>query len=252
LKIKVLIIEDERPASQKLIRLLEQIDSGIEIVGVLQSVEKATNWLLNSSHPELIFMDIQLEDGLCFEIFENCKIKTPVIFTTAYDEYTLKAFKVNSIDYLLKPIALDELKNAIDKFNVLYRQKTDYAKFESIIKQIQPKTKERFLIKIGEHYRSVLTSNIICFYIKERCNFILVDTGKSYPIDYSLDKIEQLVDSKLFFRINRNFIISFSAIQDIIAYSSNRLKIILTNWTEKDEILVSRERLAAFKEWMNR
>jgi two-component system response regulator LytT len=251
-KMRVIIIEDERPASQKLIRLLEGIDPGIEVIAVLQSVEEATNWFLNHVHPELIFMDIQLEDGTCFEIFENCDLKTPVIFTTAYDEYTLKAFKVNSVDYLLKPIVPGELKKAIDKFRLLHGQGPDLAKIESIINQLQPKAKERFLIRIGDHYRSVPTSDISCFYIRERCNFILIHTGKSYPVEYSLDKIEQLVDPRLFFRINRNFIISFSSIQDIIAYSSSRLRIILAGWPEQEDILVSRERVAEFKRWMDR
>lgn len=248
---KVLIIEDEKPASQKLIRLLGEINPDIEIIDVLKSVEQSTNWFLHNPKPDLIFMDIQLEDGICFEIFENKPIHTPIIFTTAYDEYTLKAFKVNSIDYLLKPIDSDGLNNAIDKFNTHYK-KADYANFESIINQLKPSTKERFLIKIGEHYKSVQTSMINCFYIKERCNFIHVNKGKNYPIDYSLDKIEQLIDSKAFFRINRNFIINFSAIQDMISYSSNRLKIILNDWTEKEDILVSRERVSDFKEWMDR
>jgi DNA-binding LytR/AlgR family response regulator len=249
---KVLIIEDEQPASQKLVRLLEQIDSGIEIVDIIRSVEETINWFLNNSNPELIFMDIQLEDGICFEIFENYDLKTPVVFTTAYDAYTLKAFKVNSVDYLLKPIDKDELKNAIEKFKAVHNQKINFTKIESFINQQLPQKKGRFLVKIGEHYKSVPISGINCFYIKERCNFIHVESGKNYAIDYSLDKIEQMVDPKLYFRINRNFIINFSAIQDIIAYSSNRLKIILTNWGENDEILVSRERVAEFKEWMDR
>jgi DNA-binding LytR/AlgR family response regulator len=248
----VLIIEDEQPASQKLTRLLEQIDPDIKIVDVLKSVEETINWFLRNPNPDLMFMDIQLEDGICFEIFENCGMKTPVVFTTAYDAYTLNAFKVNSVDYLLKPIVLDELKNAIEKFKMVHNQKMDSTKIESLITQQTPQKKERFLIKIGEHYKSIPASNINCFYIKERCNFINVDNGKNYAIDYSLDRIEQLIDSKLYFRINRNFIIDFSAIQDIIAYSSNRLKIVLTNWKENDEILVSRERVAEFKEWMDR
>ncbi len=248
---KVLIIEDEKPAAHKLIRLLGEINPDIEIIDVLKSVEDSINWFLHNPKPDLIFMDIQLEDGICFEIFEKKPIHTPIIFTTAYDEYTLKAFKVNSIDYLLKPIDSYELKNAIDKFNMHYKQ-TDYSRFELIINQLQSNTKERFLIKIGGHYKSIQTSNINCFYIKERCNLIHVDKGKNYPIDYSLDKIEQLVDSKSFFRINRNFIINFSAIRDIIAYSSNRLKIMLKDWTEKEDIIVSRERVFDFKEWMDR
>jgi DNA-binding LytR/AlgR family response regulator len=249
---KVLIIEDERLASQKLTRLLEEIDPGIEIVKILRSVEGTINWLLKNSYPDLIFMDIQLEDGICFEIFENCDIRTPVIFTTAYDAYTLKAFKVNSVDYLLKPVAKDDLKNAIEKFKEVHINKPDQAIIESFLNLQQSRTKERFLVKIGEHYRSVQAGNINCFFIKERCNFINVDDGKNYAIDYSLDKIEKLVDSKMFFRINRNFIINYSAIQDVIAYSSNRLKIILNHWTEEDDILISRERVTEFKEWMDR
>lgn len=249
---KVLIIEDERPASQKLIRLLEEIDACIVVVDIIESVEEATNWLLHNPHPDLIFMDIQLQDGTCFEIFENCSIKTPIVFTTAYDEFSLKAFKVNSVDYLLKPIVPNELKNAIEKFKSVHSPKADFTKIETIINQLQPKTKERFFIKIGEHYRSVQVSDINCFYIKERCNFINVDKGKNYAVDHSLDKIEQMIDSKMFFRVSRNFLINFSAIHDIIVYSSNRLKIVLTNWTEKDEILVSRERVSDFKNWMDR
>jgi DNA-binding LytR/AlgR family response regulator len=249
---KVLIVEDEQPAAQKLIRLLKGIGSDIAIEGVVESVEQATNWLFNNPHPDLIFMDIQLEDGICFEIFENCTVKAPVIFTTAYDEYSLKAFKVNSVDYLLKPIVFEELKNAVAKFKTVHYQKIDFTKIESFLNQLQPKTKERFLIKIGERYRSIQVSRINCFFILGRCGFINIDKGRNYAIDYSLDKIEGLIDSKMFFRVNRNFIVNISAIQDIIAYSSSRLKIILADWTEKDEILVSRERVAGFKEWMDR
>jgi len=249
---KVLIIEDERPAAQKLIRLLKEIDSGIEVIDVLRSVEQVINWIPENPSPDLIFMDIQLEDGLSFDIFENCRIDTPIIFTTAYDEYALKAFKVNSVDYLLKPIDRNELKNAIGKYAIVHQYKTDYTKLETAIRQLQSKQKERFLVKIGEHYKSIPTSTILCFYITERCTFLFTETAKSYPLDYSLDNIEQLVDSKLFFRISRDFIINFYAIKDIIAYSSSRLKIIFADWTENKDIIVSRERVARFKEWMDR
>jgi len=249
---KVLIIEDERPAGQKLVRVLKEIDSKIEVIDVLRSVEQAINWFAKNPNPELIFMDIQLEDGLCFDIFENCRIDIPIIFTTAYDEYALKAFKVNSVDYLLKPINRKELKSAIDKFTIIHQSPTDYSKLETVIKQLQPQQKERFLIKIGEHYKSIPSSTIHCFYINERCTFLFTDFAKSYPLDYSLDKIEQLVDSKLFFRINRDFIINFYAISDMIIHSSSRLKIILSGWTEKEEMIVSRERVADFKKWIDR
>jgi DNA-binding LytR/AlgR family response regulator len=249
---KVLIVEDEQPASQKLIRLLEEVNQDIIVLDVLKSVEDTTNWMVSHQSPDLIFMDIQLEDGICFEIFEKCEIKTPVIFTTAYDEYSLKAFKVNSVDYLLKPVAIDELRKAIEKFREVYSQKNDFSGIESLINQLQPKTKERFLVKIGEHYRSVPVTHINCFFIRERCSLMNINDGKIYPVDYSLDKVEQMVDSKMFFRVNRNIIVNFSAIQDIIAYSSSRLKIVLAAWKENDEILVSRERVAEFKEWIDR
>lgn len=249
---KVLIIEDEQPAVHKLVRLLQEADKQIEVLGVLGSIEQTINWLTSHPAPELIFMDIQLEDGISFEIFETYRVQTPVIFTTAYDEYALKAFKVNSVDYLLKPIAPDALKTALEKFNTFHRQPINYSRLESIISQLQPKTKERFLVKVGEHYRSIPTSSIDCFFILERSIFIQTDTGKHYAIDHSLDKIEQLVDPVLFFRVNRNFIVNYTAIRDIITYSSSRLKIILNNQTEKDEILVSRERVTEFKEWMDR
>jgi len=252
---KVLIIEDERPAAQKLIRILKEIDLRIEIVDVIRSVEQAVNWFQENPNPELIFMDIQLEDGLCFDIFENYRIDIPVIFTTAYDEYTLKAFKINSVDYLLKPIDQKELKSAIEKFTFFHQfgtLGTDCSKLESVIKQFQPQQKERFLVKIGVHFKSIPASAINCFYINERCSFLFTDAAKSYPLDYSLDKIEQLIDTKLFFRINRDFIVNFYAIRDMIAYSSSRLKIIIADWTEKEEIIVSRKRVADFKDWIDR
>lgn len=249
---KVLIIEDELPAANKLIRLLTDIDDHIEIISVLGSVEQSINWLANNPSPDLIFMDIQLEDGISFDIFAINPIQTPVIFTTAFDEYAIKAFKVNSVDYLLKPIAPDDLKAAVDKFNSFHSQQTDYNKLESILNRLQPQRKERFLIKIGEHYKSIPVSSINCFFIIGKSNFIQTNSGRNYPIDYSLDKIAQLVDPKDFFRINRNFIINYSAIQDIIAYSSSRLKIVLNGWTEKEDIIVSRERVTEFKEWIDR
>ena len=249
---KVLIIEDEKPASQKLIRLLNKIDSNIEIIETIESVEKAVNWWLSNQHPDLILMDIQLEDGICFEIFEKCNIKTPVIFTTAYDDYTLKAFKVNSVDYLLKPVSLLELEKAVNKYRTIHWKEFDVSVIGPLIRELQPKIKERFLIKIGEHLHSVQVSSINYFFVKDRCNFINIDKGKNYIIDYSLDKIEQLVDPKLFFRVNRNFIINFNSIKDILAYSSSRLRIYLDNTSDNLEILVSRERVADFKGWMDR
>lgn len=249
---KVLIIEDERPAAQKLMRLLAEIDRNIEICGITESVEASINWLNMHSSPDLIFMDIQLEDGVCFEIFETLKVTVPVIFTTAFDEFTLKAFKVNSVDYLLKPINLQELRNALEKFKTIHLSGFEMDKFESLLKRSQIKTKERFLVKVGEHYKSIPVTQIVCFYIFEKCNFIFASSGRSYPLDFSLDKLEPMVDAAMFFRVNRNIIINFSYIHDILVYSSNRLKIVLHQQPNSDEILVSRERVNDFKTWMDR
>ncbi|HVO72944.1 MAG TPA: LytTR family DNA-binding domain-containing protein [Ignavibacteriaceae bacterium] len=249
---RVLIIEDEAPASQRLIRLLNGIDRSIEIAGVIESVESSINWFIHNIHPDLVFMDIQLEDGLCFEIFEKIEIKTPVIFITAFDEFALKAFKVNSVDYLLKPVRREDLINAIKKYQQVHIKEEASSRLEDLINKLAPKTKERLLIKIGEHYKSIQISDIICFYIKERCCFIYIGKGKSYTLDYSLDKAESFIDPKRFFRINRNHIINFSAIRDIISFSSSRLKIVISDWPDNDELIVSRERAADFKTWMDR
>lgn len=249
---KVLIIEDERPAAQKLVRLLTEMEQNIDISAITESVETSVNWLREHPLPDLIFMDIQLEDGICFEIFETINLTIPVIFTTAFDEYTLKAFKVNSVDYLLKPINGDELKVALEKYKSIHSSKVNMDRIESLLKHAQVKSKERFLIKVGEHYKSIPVNEINCFYIRERCNFILVNSGRSYALDYSLDKIEPMVDPRLFFRVNRNFIINFTAIRDCISYSTSRLKIVLDRQPESEEILVSRERVNEFKKWMDR
>jgi len=186
-----------------------------------------------------------------FEVFENVRVESPVIFTTAYNDYTLKAFKVNSVDYLLKPIDRNELGKALEKYRRVHHPETVSRKLEHLMQELKPEKKERFLIKIGEHYRPVQTRSVRYFYIRERSTFLHDDKGRDYPLDYSLDRIEELVDAKNFFRINRNFIINVSAIKDIVAYSSSRLKIDLAGWDEED-VIVSRERTGAFKKWMDR
>lgn len=249
---KVFIVEDEKPAAQRLVRLLGEIDKSIEVTGFAESVEYATNWLTDHPSPDLIFMDIQLEDGLCFEIFENIRVNVPVVFTTAYDAYSLKAFKVNSVDYLLKPIDISELKSALQKFRTVHGQHANYQGLLSHAGGYQAGNKERFLVKIGEHFRSVQVGDILSFYIRERSNFMVTETGRSYAVDYSLEKIEEMVDTKSFFRVNRNYIVNFRAITDVVAYSSSRLKVVLKNWSEPGDIIVSRERVAEFKAWMDR
>lgn len=249
---KTVIVEDEQLAAQKLLRTLEEIVPDIELLGIIPSVEKAVNYFNQPTNAELIFMDIQLDDGICFEIFEKLELSVPIIFTTAYDEYTLKAFKQNSIDYLLKPIKKDELQNAIEKYRKVHKgiSLTDLQKAISTFKTDE--YKERFLIKVGEHYKSLEIKTANCFFVKESYTFISTFDGRSYGLDYSLDKVENLIDPKDFFRVNRNYIVQYSAIENINIYSSNRLRVKIKAFDENEDIIVSRERGKEFKEWMDR
>jgi DNA-binding LytR/AlgR family response regulator len=253
---KVLIIEDEAPAAARLERLLKKYDPEIVVLDTLDSVKRAVRWLGNvANKPEIIFMDIQLADGLSFEIFEYADIQVPVIFTTAFDEYALKAFKVNSVDYLLKPIDEDELADSFKKLERLTSQKTSK---DDMLKQIQDAMammnnafKERFIIKIGEHIKSVAVDEMLFFFSRNKATFCCLGENKNYLLDYSLEQVEGMVDPRRFFRINRQYHISLDAIQDIISYSNSRLRIELKGSTDKD-IIVSRDRVNEFKEWLDR
>jgi two-component system LytT family response regulator len=252
-----LIIEDEKLAAEKLIELIYKYDSSIEVKAILDSVEKSVDWFRKNNHPDLVFMDIQLADGLSFEIFEKTEVNSPVIFTTAYDEYTIDAFKVNSVDYLLKPVDIDELTAAINKYKSnfgpkgLKEFKPGPEIYEKLINQLTQSYKNRFLVKVGLHIRSLPVEDIEYFYTSEKSTFLCTTDGKNYDLDYSLDQLAKLVDPGLFFRISRKFIINLSAIKDIIAYSNSRLKIILKNPPDEDAI-VSREKVRDFKKWLDR
>jgi DNA-binding LytR/AlgR family response regulator len=250
---KVLIIEDEKPAADKLKRMLIDKVEGIIILDILETVEGSINWFMNNPAPDLIFMDIQLNDGISFEIFESVKISAPVIFTTAYDEYAIRAFKVNSIDYLLKPIEAVALLKSIEKFRTLYPTgKTDHKKIDLLYDQLVKKFKTRFFIKFGSHCRSVMTEDIKYFFIVERSTFMKTFPGKIFDVDYSLDQIENMLDPEKFFRINRKFIINLAAIIDIITWSSNRLKLKLSNEEDNLDLVVSREKVSEFKKLLDR
>ncbi len=198
-------------------------------------------------------MDIQLNDGISFEIFESVKISAPVIFTTAYDEYAIRAFKVNSIDYLLKPIEAVALLKSIEKFRTLYPTgKTDHNKIDLLYSQLVKKFKTRFFIKFGSHCRSVMTEDIKYFFIVERSTFMKTFPGKIFDVDYSLDQMEKMLDPEKFFRINRKFIINLAAIIDIITWSSNRLKLKLSNEEDNLDLVVSREKVSEFKKLLDR
>ena len=252
-----LIIEDEQLAAERLIELISKYDSRMVVKKVLDSVEKSVEWFISNPHPDLVFMDIQLADGLSFEIFEQTEVKSPVIFTTAYDEYTIRAFKVNSVDYLLKPIDYEELAAAIEKFRLNFGPKAkkefkpDVEIYDKLMSQFIHPYKNRFIVKVGLHIRSIPVEEIDYYFICEKSTFICTKEGKNYAIDYYLDQLEKLVDSQLFFRINRKFIINLDAVKDIIAYSNSRLKIILKNPPDEDAI-VSREKVKDFKKWLDR
>ena len=245
-----LIVEDEKVAAERLSGLIKKYDPTIDITVIIQSVENAVQWLNTHEAPDLIFMDIQLSDGLSFEIFEQTIVKAPVIFTTAYDEYALKAFKVNSIDYLLKPVDLNELKNAIDKFKENNSPKEIPAQvFDSIMHSLTKKHKTKFIMNVGEHIKVFTADDIQCFYSLEKYTFLQNNSGRDYAINYSLDQLEDLLDPAQFFRINRKFIVSFSAISDIISYSNSRLKVKL-NSNDSGELIVSREKVQDFRKWL--
>jgi len=245
-----LIVEDEKVAAERLSGLIKKCDPAIDITEVVQTVKNAVQWLNTHQAPDLIFMDIQLADGLSFEIFEQTIVKTPVIFTTAFDEYALKAFKVNSIDYLLKPVDLNELKNAIDKFKEKNLPEEIPAQvFDNIMYSLTKKYKNKFVIKVGEHIKVFTTEDVQCFYSIVKNTFLQNNSGRDYAINYSLDQLEDLLDPSMFFRINRKFIVSSLAISDIVSYSNSRLLVKLKS-NYSDDLIVSREKVQDFKKWL--
>jgi DNA-binding LytR/AlgR family response regulator len=249
--IDAIIIEDEKPAARRLQKLLSEYN--INIRSTIHSLADAKDWLDENTHPDLIFLDIQLSDGLSFELFKNRKIESAIIFTTAYDEYALKAFKVNSIDYLLKPIDKKELKSAIEKYE--NQQQKNHINFQDIRALFEEKLedkayKERFTIKVGEHLKVYEVNEIDGFLSQHKTSYLLTKQGRQYPLEKSLEEIDSLLSPKQFFRINRAFIININAIKDIISYSNSRLRIVLQH--ELDEpLIVSRERVKDFKAWLD-
>ncbi|MFZ3574724.1 LytR/AlgR family response regulator transcription factor [Tenacibaculum finnmarkense] len=249
----VIIIEDEKPAARRLKRMLSELN--IEAQTMLHSVEESINWFQNNKHPDLIFLDIQLSDGLSFEIFEEIEVKSAIIFTTAYDQYALKAFKLNSIDYLLKPLDQDELKVAVDKFKEHQPKKSDVkvnidAIRKLLINPVDRKFKKRFTIKVGQHIKMIPIDQIVCLYSENKATYIHTNANRNYLIDNSLEYWEEHLNSEYFFRVNRTFIIHINAIKDIISYTNSRLQLML-HFYDESEIIVSRERVKAFKNWID-
>lgn len=247
---RILIIEDENMAARRLIKLINDNIPDCEIFGNLDTVTSAVDWLNNNPQPDLIFLDIQLADGISFEIFEHVKVTSPIIFCTAFDQYAIKAFKLNSIDYLLKPVDPDELKNALNKFQSGRKApEITLDQIRVLLQPVQKVFKNRFLVKIGERIQTISIDEIGIFYSEDKVTFLMTKQGKKFIIDHTLDEVENLLDPELFFRLNRKYISSISAIKGVFTYSNSRLKIQLENSNDND-ILISREKMAAFKNWL--
>jgi len=252
---RVLIIEDEHLAAERVKDLLGKYDGTISVLAILDSIVSTVQWFKKNPSPDLVFMDIQLADGLSFDIFGKVKIDCPVIFTTAYKEYAIKAFKVNSVDYLLKPIDYEDMKTAIVKFQQQHYFKKDATLItadilESVKNMLSTQYKNRFVVKVGEHIKSIELENIHYFFSLEKGTYLCTVGNKNYDLDYSLDSITEMLNPQMFFRANRKYIISRQAILDIIVYSNSRLKIRLRN-SDDEKIIISRDKVSVFKSWLD-
>ncbi|MDH5398945.1 MAG: LytTR family DNA-binding domain-containing protein [Cyclobacteriaceae bacterium] len=251
---KVLIIEDEKPAAEKLMRLLEKYDQGIEILAMLGSVESSVGWLkTNQENADLVFMDVQLTDGLAFHIFDRVKVVLPVIFITAFDEYALDAFRANGIDYLLKPITFSTLSASLQKMELLKRQLQPVV-VDDLHRRLgglgSKRYKQRFMVKFGDHIRSVPTENVSYFYAEGRDVYLYTAGNSKFIIDFRLEDLEPILDPVHFFRPNRSFVLNIEHISDVLVYSNSRLRVI-TQPEPAKEIIVSRDRVSDFKEWFD-
>ena len=249
---RAIIIEDERPAARRLTRLLNKLQ--VDVRATLHTVEESIAWFSNNSHDGLLFLDIQLSDGLSFEIFDDIDIDNPIIFTTAYDEYALQAFKLNSIDYLLKPIDEEELRKAIIKYRSLnVEDRKLQIAFEDIkkllVNPVEREYKKRFTARVGQHIKILPASEIECFFSENKGTYAATMEGRNYLLDTTLEQLEEELSPEKFFRVSRKFYINLDYILDIISYTNSRLKIKLKSFKDH-EIIVSRERVRDFKLWL--
>tara|TARA_R110002126_G_scaffold100920_1_gene232714 strand:+ start:211 stop:975 length:765 start_codon:yes stop_codon:yes gene_type:complete len=252
---KTIIIEDEKPAARRLSRMLEGLD--LKVSTMLHSVEEAIHWFQNNEHPDLIFLDIQLSDGLSFEIFDVIEVHSAIIFTTAFDEYALQAFKLNSIDYLLKPIDDEDLEHAVHKYKTRFKSVTEPNKialdFEDIkkllVNPLEREYKKRFTAKVGQHIKIINSEDVECFYSENKGTYAATKDGRDYLLDTTLEQLEDELKPKVFFRVSRKFFVNIEYIKDIISYTNSRLQIKLNN-NPQLEIIVSREKVKDFKLWL--
>lgn len=254
----ILIIEDESATARRLQKLLVEINPSIHVLAILESVSLTVNWLRLHGEPDLMFMDVNLSDGSSFGIFKEIEVNCPVIFTTAYDQYAIQAFKVNSIDYLLKPINKDSLADSLNKYQKLQHKsdesKIDIARIDitklAVALGIQkPEYMKRLIVRYGEVIKAIEIKDVAYFYSDEKIVFMTLKEGKTYPVDFTLDHLETRIDPELFFRINRKFLISYHAIDKMISYSKSRIKITL-NPPCTLEVISSTERSGEFKDWL--
>ncbi|MEQ1745037.1 MAG: LytTR family DNA-binding domain-containing protein [Saprospiraceae bacterium] len=251
---RVLIIEDEDLAAWGLISKLQRLDPAIEVASTLDTVSAAVAWFRQNPPPDLAFFDVQLADGLSFEIFEQVKVPCPIIFTTAYDAYALRAFKVNSVDYLLKPVDQDDLARAFSKLRQLRGPAPlDPDVLRQMMLALKPhRYKSRFLARIGDHLTPIDSEHIDFFFGENKLVWLRHQNGKKYPVDYTLEQLDDMLDPERFFRLNRQYIVALSAVKDVVAYSNSRLKVVLKDPLGKEDVLVSREKAEVFREWLGK
>ncbi len=254
---RILILEDEILAVEKLQNLLHEYDPQIEILATLPSVEAAVNWLQEHRPPDLLLADIHLADGLCFEIFKQVPVKCPVIFTTAYDQYALHAFQVNSIDYLLKPVQYAKLAHSLDKLRDMqksFNPGSPNIKVDDIMEIIRKgdgNYKSRFMVKVGSKIKAIKTNEIAYFYSSNKLNLLVTHENLKFPVDYALDDLIDLLDPRIFFRINRKLIIHIDAAKEIHPYFKGRLKLVLQPPLNEEETIISSEKTPLFKIWLD-
>lgn len=251
---KTVIIEDEELAIRRLESLIKNYSNKLEIVARLESVEDSVQWFRENPHPDLIFLDIHLEDGLSFEIFEKVKINAPIIFTTAFDEYAIRAFKHKSIDYLLKPIIQEDLNKAIDKFIEWpgnNKQVLDLTELYKLIKPVTTNHRERFSVVVGEKLKTIEVKDIAYFFSTSGITFVVMNNKSQYSLDQSLDKLQDELNPKDFFRINRQYLVCHKAIANAFVFPKSRLKIALIPTASQDDIFVSIDKVTDFKRWFD-
>ncbi len=251
---KAIVIEDEAFAAKRLIKLIADLCPEIKVLAHLDSVESSRSWLEGNPIPDLIFLDIQLNDGYGFDVLDALERHPPVIFTTAYNEYALRGFKYNGLDYLLKPIVAEELRKACEKFS---RQRGEQgtvtyemASVEDMKKIFQKEYKRRFMVKVGQQFKSFQTSSISYFKSDEGVISLVLPSGKEYPIEYSLDQLEEILNPLDFFRVNRGCILSIDSVQEVHSYFNSRL-LVKIDPPREEPVIVARERASRFKKWLD-